>query len=48
MEEFDQDLTYARRLKRKKQEAKERDFSKLLNKKDLNSIEMDQMFLDLD
>lgn len=48
MEEYDSDLDHARKLRQRLKDKQDKDFSKLLNKKDLNSFEMDQMFSDSD
>jgi len=40
---LDSDLEHAKELKKRKKE-KDKDFNKLINKKDLNDFEMDELF----
>ena len=44
---FDADLEVAEKMKEEKRKRKEKRFAKLINKKDLNSYEMDEMFVDM-
>ncbi|MFC1769387.1 hypothetical protein ACFLZX_06525 [Nanoarchaeota archaeon] len=43
---IDDDLEQAKVLKDHKRTKKERDFNKAINKKDLGSFEMDELFLE--
>lgn len=43
---LDDDLEFAKEMRTNKKNHKDKDFSKLINKKDLNRFEMDDMFIE--
>ena len=43
---LDNDLELAKEMRIERKRQKEKDFSKLINKKDLNRFEMDELFLE--
>ncbi len=42
---FDEDMEQLEEMRNQRKKMKEKDFAKLINKKELSSFEMDEMFL---
>ena len=43
---MDNDLEMAEEIREKRKQSKEKDFNKVINKKDLNGFELDELFMD--
>ncbi len=43
---MDNDLEFAEEIREKQRQSKEKDFNKVINKKDLNGFDLDELFLD--